>query len=59
MTLEIQVLAWDRHKNMTGLKRLTRLGVYYTKKKCVLDCIYKWYMLLCNIIKVFLWDERK
>ena len=25
MTLEIQVLAWDRHKNVVGLKRLVFL----------------------------------
>ena len=29
MTLEIQVLAWDRHKNVTGLNRLMRLDDGY------------------------------
>ena len=27
MTLEIQVMAWDRHKNVTGLKQLLGGGV--------------------------------
>ena len=29
MTLEIQVIAWDRHKNVTGLNRLMRLDDRY------------------------------
>jgi hypothetical protein len=26
MTLEIQVLTWDRHKNVTGLKPILKKG---------------------------------